>query len=159
MILQDLLDIDPMRIERSKDMKVTLDWSKILTTPRRGFFSKLWGFLTGNPFIISNLLRFVVNSPSGSKYTVYVELQPKDTVKKLLKTEVKIFCSCNDFKYRSAYTLGKENNLFLAPSIEKHLGIAITEPPRRVTTTNLCKHLYAVMMYIKSNLNKLNLTY
>lgn len=160
MILKELLDIDPGRIQRSADIKVTLVWNKMLTTKRKGFWNKLWGLIKGQPYIVTNLLKFQTeNKLNGSKYTCYIELKPVDNYQKLLKTKVKVFCSCNDFKYRSAYILNKDNNLFLAPVIERHLGIALTEKPKVVNPTKLCKHLFAVISYLKTNLNRIDLTY
>jgi len=160
MILRDLLDIDQSRIQRSDDIKVSLEWSRMLTTPRKGFFSKLWGKLFNKPYILSNLLKFkATNTKSGNEYICFIELQPTDSYQKLLKTKVKVFCSCNDFKYRAAYVLNKEDNLFLIPATEKHLGIAITEAPRVITPTTLCKHLYAVVDYLKNNLSRISLNY
>lgn len=160
MILKELLDIDQGRIERSKDLSVKLEWSKMLINKRKGFISKLIGFIKGEAYITTNLLKFkVINSKSGSSYTCYVELEPKNSFDKLLKTKVKIFCSCNDFKYRAAYYLNKDNNLFKAPIIEEHLGIALTEKPRIIKPTNMCKHMYAVVDYIKSEIKNLQLAY
>lgn len=160
MILKNLLKIDEGRIDRSRDIKVILSWTRMLTTPRKGFWSKLWGFIKNEPYIITTLLKFeCTNVKSGSKYNCYLEMDPVNSRSKLLQAKVKIFCSCNDFKYRSAYILNKENNLFHAPAIDKHLGIALTEAPKIVVTTNICKHLYAVINYVRNNLTTLNLTY
>lgn len=160
MKLKNLLEIDDGRIQRSSDIQVFLEWSRMLTTPRKGFWNKLWGVIKREPYILTNLLRFkCINSKSGSTYSVFIELDPKKTFNELLKSDIRIFCSCSDFKYRSAYYLNSKDNLFKTSSIEDHLGIAITEKPRVVNTTGMCKHLYATVGWMKKNFNKLDLYY
>lgn len=88
---------------------------------------------------------------------MYLEISPKRSFNKILSSRVKVFCKCDDFKYRAAYILNQDKNLFRAPVIDKHLGIALTEKPRVVKTTTMCKHIYAVIDYVKDNLNKLDL--
>lgn len=158
MRLKDLLDIDKERINRSADISVDTEYSKILLTKRKGLFSKLAGLLKREPYIATRLVKFTcTNVKSKNTYTCFIEFEVIDDKSKLLKSRVKVFCTCNDFKYRAAYILNKDNNLFVVPSTEKYLGIAMTEPPRLVKPTTLCKHLYAVVDYIQDNLSKLNL--
>lgn len=160
MKLEKLLDVDNGRLARSRDIQVKFIWGKMLTTPRKGFWSKLLGIIKNEPYIVTNLAKFkAINKKSGNEYICYLELKPANSYTKLLKSEAKIFCSCNDFKYRSAYVLNKENNLFTAPAINEHLGIAVSEKPRIVIPTPMCKHLVAVVDFLRNNLNKLNLTY
>lgn len=155
-----MLNIDEGRIQRSSSILVKLEWSKMLATPRKGFWNKLWGIIKREPYILTNLLRFSVkNTDSGSVYSIFLELEPKAKFSELINSKVKVFCSCNDFKFRSAYILNKENNLVLFDAIEKHLGIAIKEKPRVVNPSKMCKHIFAVISWIKSNYNKLNLNY
>lgn len=158
MKLRELLEIDQERIKRSEDIKVIHEWTNVIQYDRKSLASKIWGFLTWSPKIINKLLRFrVVNKKSGSEYVVYLEISPKRSFNKILSSRVKVFCKCDDFKYRAAYILNQDKNLFRAPVIDKHLGIALTEKPRVVKTTTMCKHIYAVIDYVKDNLNKLDL--
>ena len=160
MKLYQLLKIDPERIQRSSNIKVELENSSILVEERKGFFNRLWGRLRGKPNVVNNLLKFsCTNVSNDHKYTVYFKIQPQNNYSKLLSSKVEIFCSCNDFKYRSAYRLNKENNLFRVPAIEKYLGIALTVKPTQVQTTPVCKHIYAVSGWLSKNLKELDLSY
>lgn len=161
MKLSELLNIDKGRIERSSNLRVELVWTKMKLSPHKTLWSKLLGFIKRQPHVVTNLLRFKVTNPeSKSEYTVFIELDPKDTKDKFLRSTVKLYCSCNDFKYRSAYILNKSGNLVRSPNLDERLTkSALEQPPRLMEPSKMCKHIYAIVGYIQKNWNKLNLEY
>lgn len=97
------------------------------------------------------VLKFKVTSDSGSAHNVYVRLNPDFDLTSYTNNKVKIYCDCEDFKYRSAYTLGKRDSVFLSDIAKTKLGPALTQPPKKQYTTLLCKHAFAVMNWLVNN--------
>lgn len=104
------------------------------------------------------VFKFRVESNSGNVYTALVRISPNFDKIRFLNNKIQVYCTCPDFKYRAAYYLNRYDNLYLNKAIKSELGIALTKKPTVVTTTNLCKHLYAVLHYMQLNINKLGLT-
>lgn len=81
-----------------------------------------------------------------------MQLDPDFNLSLWSSNRVRIFCSCADFKYRSAYLLGKRDSLFLNDNTKIHLGPAATNAPTGKTgTTMLCKHCYSALQYLMNN--------
>lgn len=97
------------------------------------------------------ILKFKVTSDTGGVHKVYVRLNPDFNLSSYTNNKVKIYCDCDDFKYRSAYTLGKRDSVFLPNLAKTKLGPSLVEPPRKQYTTLLCKHAYAVLNWLVSN--------
>jgi len=148
LIIKDLLDIDESRISRSKHLKVRLvvavpfwEKEKLSTQPK------------SKPKLVYYVnFKYKVKSDSGKEYTVFIKVSPNFNINKFLKNKVQIFCQCPDFMYRAAYNLSKDDNVFLNEKTTKHLEDALTTPSKKIDTTNLCKHLYAAIIYFKNNM-------
>jgi hypothetical protein len=84
-------------------------------------------------------------------------VSPAYSIEQLLDNGVQIFCECHDFKFRAAYSLAQSGNVFLNKVTTAYLGKALDIAPTKVTTINVCKHLYAVMIHFKNNLKSYNL--
>jgi hypothetical protein len=55
----------------------------------------------------------------------------KMTSMDLMKLPVKVYCGCDSFKYTLAYTILKNNNLFINDQIKLKLGVALTQRPTK----------------------------
>lgn len=155
----DLLSIDDQRVDRSKKLSVdyieTINIVKSMT-----WIDKLKNlFKRGPKLIYYKVVRYKVKSDSGNSYTVLIKVSPNFDEMRFYKNKVEVFCTCPDFKYRAAYDLNKTDNLYKIKSTINHLGIAIEQPPTRISTTPCCKHIYACMIHLKTNLKRLNLIY
>lgn len=155
--IKDLIDIDTGRVERSKNLKVRLD--KIFDIVKEEtWFDKFISFFKNKPRLIYyKLFRFKVKSDSGSEYTVFIKVSPSFDSQKFLRNKVQVFCSCPDFKYRSAYSLNRVSNLYLNKATQLHLGEATKIAPTKIETTNICKHVYATFIYFRANLRNYGL--
>lgn len=113
---------------------------------------KFRAFFTGKTSVAMYYLtfKFSVTSGTGNTYTVLIRTNPDFSLKSWTSGKVKIYCSCADFKYRSAYKLNKHGSLFKTPSIESSLGMALSDQPKRGTTL-LCKHSFAALQWLVMN--------
>lgn len=157
LIIKDLLDIDEGRIDRSKNLKVKLE--EIYNTVKEdNWFNKFINFFWNKPKLIYyKIFKYKVISDSGMKYTVFIKVSPSFEVNKFLSNKVQVFCQCHDFKFRAAYGLSKIENVYLNKTTIEHLGEALKVAPTQVTTTNICKHLYAVIVHFKNNIRNYDL--
>lgn len=95
---------------------------------------------------------FDVKSASGSTYRSILKLHPDFNLSKVNSNPCQIYCSCNDFKYRSAYNLHQMDGLYHNLGIDAKLGAALTTAPKMKTqTSTLCKHAYAVVQHVMGN--------
>lgn len=76
----------------------------------------------------------VISSKSGNAYNILVSM---NTPKLTSKSEVKLFCNCDDFKFRWAWVLN-EHNALLSPQ-----NFVLTPPKIMNKTHDLgcCKHI------------------
>lgn len=157
--LAELINVDEGRQQRSQSLSVRLDkvihrikeetlWDKIRSLFRRSK-NKLNMYYT--------VLKFLVDSPSGNSYTVIIEFQPNADLGQVMGNKVRVYCSCPSFKFQSAYVLNKRGNLYRSPKIDVELGQALTEAPdvRKTKTSTACKHVFACVQWINSNINYL----
>lgn len=143
MKVKHLLLIDKGRIKRSHNYLPVFTNIYYHVQKPSNFFSKLWGKIFG--LVVYKVLRFKVGD-----YSVFIEVSDKETKKSFLDSEVKLMCTCADFKYRSAYGLNKSGNLFRNKDINEHLGVALTDAPT-IDTTHICKHVYATINELNQN--------
>lgn len=156
--IKDLFNVDMGRIERSKNLKVRyVKTYQILK--KNTLINKILKFL-GLKYMLTfyKVFKYIVQSDSGSQYTVFIKCSPGFD-KKILNNKVQVYCNCADFMYRSAYILNRTDNLYRNKYIDKALGIALTTKPTTVPggTTVVCKHVYAVLQDFKNNLVKFGL--
>lgn len=148
----ELMNVDKTRQQKAGNCKVDLvkvyhelQNESLLDRLKSSFLGKN----TINSYYL--ILKFKVTSDTGSEHKVYVRLSPDFNLNAYLRNKVKIYCDCEDFKYRSAYTLGKRDSVFLSNIVKTKLGPSLTEPPRKQYTTLLCKHSYAVLDWLINN--------
>jgi hypothetical protein len=155
--MKDIVDIYESRAGKSKNLKVKLIQtfnvvkSEILSTETDNSLKKNVGL------IFYKIFKYKVASDSGKRYTVFIKTSPSFSLKSLLSSGVQVFCQCPDFMYRSAYELSKNGNLFLNKATALHLSNALKVVPTKITTTNICKHVYATLIYFKDNLKNYGL--
>ena len=77
---------------------------------------------------------FVVSKQTGKAYAIQVQM---DTLELQAASKVKVFCNCDDFKFRWAYVLHKFDGL-IAPQNFILLPPKITNPNMVV---GCCKHI------------------
>lgn len=148
----ELMNIDNTRQQKASACKVEL--VKVFHELQNEsllnkFKASLFGKNTINTYYL--ILKFKVTSDTGSEHKVYVRLSPDFNMNAYLNNKIKIYCDCEDFKYRTAYTLGKRDSVFLSNIVKTKLGPSLTEPPRKQYTTLLCKHSYAVLNWLIDN--------
>ena len=100
------------------------------------------------------IFKFQVTSDSGKTYDVLVQTSPDYDIDQWETNKVKIYCNCNDFKFRSAYDLNQRGNLLINDRIRINLGQASTDKPRREISP-CCKHCFAVLLFLKINYSNL----
>ena len=85
----------------------------------------------------------VVNKKSGKGYNVSIQM---DTKKMEPNSNVKVMCSCDDFKFRWAYVLYTKGALLNPKNF-------VLEPPNKTNpnqTMNACKHIHT---FIKAEMD------
>jgi len=154
--ITSLLSIDEGRIERSENLDVIYNqtYFVIRTT---SIYQKILNFLGIKVNLLYAIVKYRVASDSGRTYTVLLETNPQFNSSDFLANNIRVFCSCDDFKYRAAYTLGSTDNLYLNTPTKSHLGIALTTRPTRVDTTPCCKHCFAAINDLNKNFRKYKL--
>lgn len=80
----------------------------------------------------------VINKKSGKGYNVAIHM---DTEQLTPKSNLKVYCSCSDFKFRWAYVLYKQGALLNPKEF-------VLEPPKKTNPDNkmnACKHIHTFM--------------
>ena len=153
--LGELMNISKERQDKSANCMV-----KLVTTyhmlKSESLIDKFKSLFLNQPTLTMYYLifRFQITSDSGNKYDVIVQTSPDYDIVNWETNKVKIYCSCNDFKFRSAYNLYHRNNLFVNDRVHTYLGQAMTDKPKRGTSP-CCKHCFAVLKYLTENYSKL----
>ena len=93
------------------------------------------------------VFKFQVTSPNGHTHKVYIQTLPVAD----LSGPAKVYCDCNDFKFRCAYALEQAGGLLRNPKSDGKLGEAITTAPKSPTGTILCKHALAAINELTRN--------
>lgn len=94
---------------------------------------------------------FTVTSDSGNTHNVYIKTTPDFDLSLGDKNKVRIYCDCEDFKYRSAYELKAHDSLLLTGRTQAALGVAIGQKPKKLNKTLLCKHAMASVQWLMNN--------
>jgi hypothetical protein len=151
--IRDILNIDQNRINRSSELTVKLIavYSRVQQETVWDNIKKFFNRNKSTMNVYYKILKYKVKSNSGSEYTVVIELQPSFDYNIFLTNPIKVYCNCYDFRYRSAYNLNKHNSLFLNNKVKTDLSKALLEPPRKVTTSPCCKHVYACLQDLYNN--------
>lgn len=152
----ELMAVDQGRQQKAANCKVTLI-DTFYTLKEEGVAGKvkrLLGKTSRQVFYVT--FKVQVKSDSGHTYNVFMQVDPDFNLSKGAGNQIRIFCGCPDFKYRSAYQLDKRDSLFLNGKTKSILGDGYKEEPsgKRGTTT-LCKHAYAAVNWLLNNYEKL----
>lgn len=152
--LEDLLNIDKGRLQRAADIEVKLFSSTLVLTEASNTIVRWFRKLFRMPKIARYVHVFeCTNRTNGNVNKVVLEVPPTASISELLKSKVKIYCTCSDFMFRAAYNLSKTGNLFLNSTVETRLGEAIIVKPTKVSTITSCKHVAAVANWLKTKTN------
>ena len=133
--ISELLSIDQGRQARAASCRVSLV-NTFYSIKEETMMDKIRSFLNKSPrrqvFYIT--FKFQVKSDTGNIHSVYIQ----------------------DFKYRSAYTLGQHNSLFLNGRTQSDLGDSWkTAGKGKAGQTLLCKHAFASLTWLLSNYAKI----
>ena len=151
--LGQLMNIDAMRQERASYCQVelvkTYHLLDLVALPDRlrsqfGRKTHLRGY-----FVV---FKFKVVSNTGKAHIVYIRVNPDFDLNKWDQNQAQVYCDCEDFKYRSSWTLNDKNSLFLTDRIKNDLGASLTETPKKGSKTSLlCKHAFAAVQWLVNN--------
>ena len=150
--LGEIMNIDTGRQERAKECVVKLVQT-FHVLKEESLLSKFKSIFLNKPTLQMYYLvfKFEVKS-SNSTYVVYIMTNPDYDILNWRDNQVKVYCDCKDFMFRSAYLLDKNNTLFINDHIKTSLGQALTTAPKEGTkTTLLCKHSFAAISWLVSN--------
>ena len=152
--ISDLMSLDDGRISKSSQLDVKLD--KVFhRIQKESIWNKIKNLFSRNKSSINLYyidIRYKVKSPSGSEYIVLIEMNPSFDPNKFFSNPVKIYCQCDDFKYRCAYNLNKRGNVLRGDKIDTELGQALTDAPKKnFKTSPACKHVYACLSDLQKN--------
>lgn len=150
----DLMNIDSGRQSRASGCSVSLE--KVFhELKEESILDRFKARFLGRPSVKRYyvIFKFSVKSDTGNSHTVYIRISPDFNMTQWKTNKVKIYCDCADFKYRSAYILGKKDSLFLTRKAVTDLGPAIENAPKgkNPSTTLLCKHAFAALNYLVMN--------
>lgn len=152
--LGELMNIDEDRQRKSYDYSVKLVKTYHQVKPE-SLLSKFKSFFLGNNTALMYYVIFklsVTSNSSGKSYEVIIRTDPDYDLNNWMNNRVKIYCSCPDFKYRSAYVLEKRNSLFTNDRIKTALGSAMVDAPKgKHRTSLLCKHAFAALSWLLDN--------
>lgn len=147
----ELMAIDSVRQQKAQNCAVFLEktYHELKKKTVLDKFKSTIGREVINQYFV--IFEFRVKSDTGHEYKVYIKVNPDFDLSNWNSNTCSIYCSCPDFKYRSAYLLKQRKSLFLNDSLKIELGQAAEEAPKKVSTTLLCKHAYAALHWLSQN--------
>ena len=153
--LGELMNISKERQDKSANCSVNLVKTFHMIKPE-SLLDKFRSLFFNQPTLTMYyiIFKFRVTSDTGHSYDVLVQTSPDYDITNWESNKVKIYCSCNDFKFRSAYNLYQRGNLFITDRIQTNLGPATTDKPKR-DMSPCCKHCFAVLKYLTENYSNL----
>lgn len=155
--LSDIMNVDAGRQQRSGGCSV-IPQETFVELETESIIDKFKRFFTRNKATMNVLyviFKFQVVSETGNGHEVIIRTQYDPDTSLHTRNLVQIYCDCADFKFKSAWQLGQHSALFRSDRTELKLGPAITNSPKRKSTTTLCKHSYAAVMYLINNYGSL----
>ena len=153
----ELMAVDEGRQQKASRCRVSL-LNTYYSLKKENLIGKIRNFIKGTPnrtvFYIT--FKVQVKSDTGSFYNVYLQIDPDFNLSKSDSNPIKVYCGCADFKYRSAYELGRRGSLFLSSRTKSDLGDAYkTAGTGKRGKTLLCKHAYAAVNWLLNNYGNL----
>lgn len=149
----DLLNIDPGRQQRAGACQVNLV-DTYVTMSNESILQKFRAMFGGSNVVKTYYItvKLQVISDTGGSHTVLIQMEPDINRGLGYGNHVRVYCDCNDFKYRSAYMLNQRDSLFKNDYTRVRLGAAMSDSPKSKTnTTTLCKHVFAALNWLVSN--------
>jgi hypothetical protein len=147
----ELLNIDHSRQEKARYCSVELEYIYHELKPQGVLekFQKFFGKKILNTYYV--IFKFRVTSDTGREHVVIIRVNPDFNLHEWEYNKIKIYCGCNDFKYRSAFILNKNKSLFINSRTSVDLGAALVDPPKKQHPTLLCKHAFAALQWLVNN--------
>lgn len=148
----ELMSIDEQRTARASGCSVSLA-DVFFTLKEESLSAKIRQFFRSDIIKVFYItLKLKVQSNTGNTHYVFIQLEPDFSLKNWGSNQVRIYCDCADFKYRSSYVLSKRDSLFNNDRIKTVLGQALSDAPKgKAGVTTLCKHAYAALSWVMSN--------
>ena len=149
--LGDLMNIDATR--QSKANMCTVELVKIYhELEPESILDKFKSYFGGRNMLNTYhvVFKFLVTSDTGKQHTVFIKTNPDFDLMNWDDNKAQVYCDCEDFKYRSAYTLENSESLLLNDRTKLSLGPAVTTPPKR-SPSLLCKHAFAAVKWLIGN--------
>lgn len=152
----ELMNIDQGRQGRANNCSVSLV-DTFFTLKEEGITAKFAQLFSGNTLKVCYLtLKLKVLSDTGNPHFVFIQLEPDFSRTDWANNQVRVYCDCADFKFRSAYILDKRDSLFVNDWVKLGLGQALTDKPNgKKGVTTLCKHSFAALQWLMSNYQNL----
>jgi len=151
MTIGELMRVDAGRAEKASgcDVQLVKTFHEI---KQKSLLDRFKSWFGGKGVLKSYhvIFKFIVTSTSGKPYTVLIRTNPDFDLVNWEDNECKVYCSCLDFKFRSAYVLYQKGALLVNNRIRLELGQAITDKPKK-TPSLLCKHSYAALQWLIRN--------
>ena len=148
----ELMNIDAGRQERANSCQVKLvkTYHELKKESVLDKFRSLFGQPIVRMYYV--IFKFEVTSNTGNSHIVIIKVNPDFNLNDWGNNKVKVYCSCPDFKYRSAYLLEKHNSLFINDKTKLALSESMLNAPKSTTkTTLLCKHSFAALNWLIQN--------
>lgn len=149
----DLMNIDGTRQTKASNCSVELI-KTFHELKNASIVAKFRSFIGGRSIVPAYyvIFKFNVISDTGKKHTVFIRTDPDFNLRNWASNKVQVYCDCEDFKYRSAYTLNQHKSLFLNDKTKVSLGASMIDAPKRKSLTSLlCKHSFAALNWLVNN--------
>lgn len=153
--LSDITRVDQGRQQKASGCQVYLQES-FLDLEKEKILDKFKKFFIRSKATMNTLyiiFKFRVISETGHSYDIFLRTQYDPQGVLGMRNIVQIYCSCPDFKFKSAWTLFRHKALFRNSRIDLDLGPATTNAPKKQPQTTLCKHAYSAVMELVRNYN------
>lgn len=150
--IADVMRVDQGRQQKAYGCQAYLQGSYI-DLEKEKILDKFKRFFIRSKSIMNTLyvvFKFGVTSDTGHTYTVYIRTQYDPNGVLGFNNPVQVYCSCPDFKFKSAFSLNQHRSLFRNSRLDLDLGPATSNAPKRPPKTVLCKHAYAAMTELTS---------
>lgn len=151
--ISDIMRVDPARQQKAYGCQAYLQGS-FLDIEKEKILDKFKRFFIRSKAVMNTLyviFKFGVISETGHSYEVIIRTQYDPQGALGMNNLVQIYCSCPDFKFKSAFTLNQHRALFRNSRINLELGPATTNAPIRAPKTILCKHAYSALLNLAQN--------
>lgn len=151
--LSDITKVDQGRQQKASGCQVYLQGT-YMDLEKEKVLDKWKRFFVRSKTVMNTLyviFKFRVISETGHSYDVFLRTQYDPHGVLGMSNIVQIYCSCPDFKFKSAWILSQHNALFRNSRIDLNLGPATSNAPKKKPQTTLCKHAFSAVMELARN--------